>query len=304
MVAANGWYPDPGGTPGRYRYWNGTSWSAETSDDPADPPPTGGRPVRPRRDSERSAGTGFGVATLVLVIVVVSAVLIIKRTDDASSIGTRSDADPPVATASGWDDSGPRTESEQRSEQKPGKRTGGGVDCPNGRPDDLAPHPADNRVHGGRLSMMQVPGYSAPDVEYMLSWMSDTQGTEQLTEPGWQSVFAVGEVARTSGFNTTRDAAHASMACAIESSWYLNFGGRKDIRDEPIVIDGHPGWILTAEILEDNPDIAVDGDQLTFVAVEDGRSGVWSMWCGMVPLGDRKRIALNQEVLASLEVRS
>jgi hypothetical protein len=302
VVAAHGWYPDPGGVPGRYRYWNGTSWSTETSDDPADPPPTGGRPLRSdRRDSNRGAGTGLGVATLVLVIVVVSAVLIIKRTDDASSVNARSDPDPPVSTISGWDDSSPLPSAGPTASPN---GPDAGINCPDGEPGDLAPHPADGKVHGGRLSMMRVPGYSDPDVEYMLSWMSDTQGTEQQTEPGWQSIFAVGEVARTDGFNTLREAAHASMSCAIQSSWYLNFGGRKHIRDEPIMIDGRPGWILTDEILEDDPDIEVDGDQLSFVAVDDGRSGAWSMWCGMVPLGDHQRIALDQKVLGSLEVRS
>ena len=30
-----GWYPDPGGAADRYRYWDGTTWSATTTDDPS-----------------------------------------------------------------------------------------------------------------------------------------------------------------------------------------------------------------------------------------------------------------------------
>lgn len=29
-----GWYPDPGGAPGQFRFWNGSAWSSETSTSP------------------------------------------------------------------------------------------------------------------------------------------------------------------------------------------------------------------------------------------------------------------------------
>lgn len=40
-----GWYPDPAGQPQTYRYWNGSSWSEETTGDPYSPPP--GPPAAP-----------------------------------------------------------------------------------------------------------------------------------------------------------------------------------------------------------------------------------------------------------------
>lgn len=40
-VSQPAWYPDPSGQPNSYRYWNGQSWSAETTSNPyADPPPS------------------------------------------------------------------------------------------------------------------------------------------------------------------------------------------------------------------------------------------------------------------------
>ena len=39
-----GWYPDPAGTAGRFRYWDGQQWSAETTDDPRHPHRRAGRP--------------------------------------------------------------------------------------------------------------------------------------------------------------------------------------------------------------------------------------------------------------------
>ena len=43
-----GWYPDPGGAPGMYRYWDGTAWSPTlTSDQYA--AAGGGQPLSSRR---------------------------------------------------------------------------------------------------------------------------------------------------------------------------------------------------------------------------------------------------------------
>ena len=40
MSANPGWYPDPGGGQGLFRYWDGKAWSAATSPNPGAPPPS------------------------------------------------------------------------------------------------------------------------------------------------------------------------------------------------------------------------------------------------------------------------
>lgn len=42
-----GWYPDPAGQPQTYRYWDGTSWSQETTGNPYAPPPVPPRSTPP-----------------------------------------------------------------------------------------------------------------------------------------------------------------------------------------------------------------------------------------------------------------
>ena len=42
MSAKAGWYPDPGGGQGLFRYWDGKSWSAATSPNPGAAPPNQG----------------------------------------------------------------------------------------------------------------------------------------------------------------------------------------------------------------------------------------------------------------------
>src|SRR3954471_14594801 len=100
-MAMTGWYPDPGGTPGRYRYWDGSSWSDVTTGDPADPPPGAG--PRLARRKPYGPGSALGIGALVLVVVLVASVLIIRRTGSADELGIAA----PAATASGWDDSSP-----------------------------------------------------------------------------------------------------------------------------------------------------------------------------------------------------
>ena len=42
MSANPGWYPDPGGGQGLFRYWDGKAWSAATTPNPSAPPPSQG----------------------------------------------------------------------------------------------------------------------------------------------------------------------------------------------------------------------------------------------------------------------
>ena len=49
-----GWYPDPAGTPNRFRYWDGRAWSTDTTDNPA------AAPTGCRRSGRRGDAGGAG----------------------------------------------------------------------------------------------------------------------------------------------------------------------------------------------------------------------------------------------------
>lgn len=55
-----GWYPDPAGQPQTYRYWDGQSWSAETTGDPYAPAPGS----TPPQHGTGYGQSGFGDATV------------------------------------------------------------------------------------------------------------------------------------------------------------------------------------------------------------------------------------------------
>jgi hypothetical protein len=64
VSAKAGWYPDPGGGVGLYRYWDGKAWSAATSPNPAAPPPVAplGFGTAPGAGQPDGATSGYGTS--------------------------------------------------------------------------------------------------------------------------------------------------------------------------------------------------------------------------------------------------
>jgi hypothetical protein len=309
-VAASGWYPDPGGAPGRYRYWNGTGWSAETTGNPYDPPPVAGPGGVPATSSGRRGRGGLIIGILAaLVVLVVVGVLVIRQLGDHHD-NVLADPDPPESTVSGWDDSSPlptatptptpsasRTPSTSAAPQ-------GRVGCATGDPLEAAAHPNDGRVHGGSLSFAP-PGAGWRDDQsytYGMSWAYDTDGVSQTTEPGWAAMLAVGALHGEDGFHKPRQAADGMMQCIASSGYYDNFTGRKDVQSRAVTIDGHSGWALRSEIRVDKPGLSVEGDVAEVIVVDTGVTGRLSFFAGFVPIGDSGRIATMDRAIAGLQV--
>lgn len=304
-MSTAGWYPDPDGAPGRYRFWDGRSWSSATTDDPRTAPPGTGawRAADPPRRDRR--GMIIFAAVLLLLIITGIAGVIAGRTG--------SQAGPPEPSISAWDDSSPTalpssptpSPSPAPSPSRPNptpSRPGGPVACPAGDPSGGPDHPADGRVRGGRLSFPTVAGYDPPRPRPRLSWFYDTSAQLQVTEPGWASSFTVGEVRRAGRFAAPRQAAGHTLQCMITGDGFAGFAGRKDLRNEAVTIDGRPAWMIMAEVRVDRDDISVEGDRVVVIFVDDGRKDRLSGFVGLVPLGDTRRIALLDTVIRGLRV--
>ncbi len=298
-MSAPGWYPDPGGQPGRFRYWNGSGWSSQTSSRP-------GQPAPGRSDSRRRLGVLATVIVLVVVLAV-AGILVIR-----SAIGERPVADPaPESTVSAWDDSQPTTTptptpspspSPSRTPSPSASPSGRSVPCPPGDPYASAGHPTDGRIYGGKLSFSRIESYEEPRPKGGLTWFFDVGSQSQTTEPGWESWFGVGEVATGPQFETPEQAANSSMQCAINRGWFSDFYDRKDIRDEQVTVDGHQGWILVAEVRVDKAGLSVEGDVATILIIDDGRDDRLSGYVSMVPIGDEPRGRVSAETYADLRV--
>src|SRR4051812_783133 len=104
-----GWYPDPAGARGRFRYWDGAQWSTGTIDDPHQAPPA--QPDQPLLTlptskspqglpRKRRLAVIIGVLAVVLTAVVAAAVF-------ASGPRQAGNASAPTSTPTGLDDSSP-----------------------------------------------------------------------------------------------------------------------------------------------------------------------------------------------------
>lgn len=297
-MAQSGWYPDPGGSPGRYRYWDGSNWSIETTDDPRTPPPSAAGAARPRRTGRGPLLIGVLV---VLVIIAVISVMVVRSHRSALVL----DPDPPQSTVSGWDDSSPfPSPSPSPSPSSDSPKPRGRVACADGDPYAVQPHPSDGRIHGGSLSIVQPGGDWQRDDDYAreMTWAYDVAGADEYVEPHWLAMVAVGSVHTDDGFRTPKQAADGLMQCIASSAYYEYFTGRKDDFAKPFSLDGRSGWAMRSQVRVDDPQVRAAGDVVEVIVLKTGTPGQLSFFAGFVPIGDQNRLKILDQTIAGMRV--
>jgi Protein of unknown function (DUF2510) len=293
-MAVAGWYPDPAGVPGRYRYWDGSRWSSFTTEDPRRPapaegpassslpdePPQAEPPSRP--SPRRRLGLIVGAFTAA-VIVVVASVIVIGNFRSTTGVPL------PTSTASVTDNASPnRTPTPGETSTPSATPTPSGVRCPKGNPNQRARHPLDGRIYGGNLSFEEQPTFEPASVEPRFSFAYDViqQTLPVSQDPAWIAQLAVGRLRGKDGFvHGARTTVESLVQCIITGSMYRPYlPTRTDIRSESLSIDGRNGWLIDSEITVDRPDIQVAGDHVIFIVVRDGRD--WGFFFGAVPIGN------------------
>jgi hypothetical protein len=297
-----GWYPDPGGAPGRFRHWDGTQWSTETTDDPRQPAPGPPRPPQ-RRSPVFWIVAGLAMLALLVIIVVVLVTVVSLRPITAPPN--------PPPTVVGGDDSTPTptptpTPSPSRSASpSPSPRSPAPlVPCPLGIPNLRAAHPVDNRVYGGNLSFPAEPTFRAAAEESRMTFAWDvTQQTEFVNaNPSWIAQLAVGQLRASDGFvHDPQNTAESFVQCVLTGQIYEPYRPtRRDRRSEAVTIDGREGWLIETDITVTAPGLAFLGDRTIFLVVRDREN--WGMFFGAVPIGDADLDAVLDRTVASLQV--
>ncbi|MGO1972400.1 MAG: DUF2510 domain-containing protein [Propionibacteriaceae bacterium] len=298
-MAQPGWYPDPSGRPAHFRYWDGSQWSAETTTNPSAQPPPGQSGPSGGTSSGGRSKVALAVVGAVLVLVLVVVLVIRNLVDDP---GVTSAPPSPTSTVSAWDETSEPDPSPSQTPPPSPEPPPEEISCPEGTTGPPPNQPDDDRVSSTKLSFTQVAPYGAPMPKYALTWFHDTMSQSQSTEPGWESFFAVGDIEVQEYFDTPGNAATASMQCMINDNFFAEFSGRKDLTNQAIEVDGHPGWMISSEIRVDDPGLSVEGDVVTLIFVDDGREDRLSGYVGVVPIGDEERIAIADRVASSLRV--
>ena len=278
-----GWYPDPGGAPDRYRYWDGNDWSVQLTDDPRKPAP-GPDPTSAHTRRTR-LGVVIGSLTGVVILIVVGALVVGNLRPSLR--------DPvPTATASG-DNSSPIVTPTPTAIPAP---------CPVGNPDARADHPNDDRVYGGNLSFAAEPTFDHFAFEPRLSFGYDVvQQTFQVSDrPPWIAQLAVGRLRARDGFSgDPRNTVQSVVRCIVGGDIYGPYRpSRRDVRSSSVIVDRHEGWLIETEVRVDQPGLPFPGDRVIVVVVRDG--GDWGMFFGAAPIGNSIVNDLLDQAVSSL----
>lgn len=312
MSSPAGWYPDPSGMPGKYRYWDGQQWSATVQDAPG-PSGPGGAAQGPQ-----AAGTGPqapydpGAASqapyadysgayvpppieadtgkrqwawwLGAAIVLVALVLIVGLALRAGTglLGNRSD---------------------------PGGQPTTSV-CPPNTTVTPTPvsQPQDGRVHGGKLSYPKL-GEPFSDVlpEYNVPFARDTHQQVVLVEPefdgasDWITTVMVGRLVAGDGFFTPQQGSRIITDCVIGEFYGNAEVTRNDRVNQATTIDGHEAWIVESDLSFRIEGLETDGELLIVAVVDTGDSGT-GLFYASIPNTVPELEAPAREALAGLAV--
>lgn len=318
-----GWYPDPGGREGHFRYWDGAHWSASTSTSPAGPPPStasrprqGAEPTRqgasgnapgqePPAGGQDASPRGGGRSLLLMTLIGVLAVAVIAAGVWALFIrdpGGDDDPLPPRPTRSAWDEVVTPTPTPTPTPTGQSSAPSKSKLCPY---TDLSLNdaPPDGRRHGGGLSFAD-PG--TPDWNHhilqMVPWISDTGGVGKVITPIWFSMILVGQLDRTEFGDDPEQAAQQVMSCTASSGMYRGFSGRTDTKAEPMQVSGRDGFRIESDITVNDQGPNIPGDRVVVIALDTGDPTHLAVFMASATLGDAQTNGDVDAAIGSLTV--
>lgn len=316
-MAERGWYPDPSGQPGHYRYWDGNDWSETTSTDPTVEPPAQHRRKRPRRY--------WPLVLLIFAVAMIVLILVVSTLRPPPRTGA-SDPGPPISEVSGWDDSQPLpsasptvsaspsaaaspTPTPQQFPQPGDSRPTGGYsepskkNCTGTEPDSVAKHPHDGLVHGGGLQFEPVTGKNwFRGGELGWGWAYDLDGVYERIDYGHNALLWVGAIRAPQEPETPKAAAQRVMACLIkeDADQGLVITGIDELISTKTTVDGHDGWLLRTAVGIDDLQHGAVGRLQHLIVVDTGDE--LSFFIGSIPYPDPQRIERMEQVAAGLSV--
>jgi len=278
---------------GRFRYWDGSAWSEQTTTDPSTPPPKAVAPTK--------AGGGGNLTWLValgvlLVITVVAVALVLRGAGGIGGVAhpAQEDTNSSTPTVSAWDETSTPT-----TPPPPIQSGGQLVSCPYTDGTTVTPQ-VSGKLTADTLSVDAIPGWA---IETM--WLAPVYDLHSQTDtvyPGWMSNIAVGLLSNADGFFDIGTSAEQLMECFASSGYYRGFTGRDDIiPGEQISISGHAAWRIESNIYVSGEQVA--GDVCDIIVVDlGGDKDHLGLFFSSYSIGDTARGAKVDAAIASLAV--
>lgn len=288
-VSAAGWYPDPSGVPGQYRYWDGQSWTQQvTTQLTPQPGGPGSGQASPyglggvSGPTGRKAGTGRKWLIALIAVAVALIVIVVLTVRALAGIGS---GVPGI----------------------PGGQPSENV-CPTPQADSSpVPQPNDGRVHSGPLSYPKLPApWGEPtladkDVPFGRDVQQQFVQTEQIPDMSWGAAVMVGELVAGDGFYAPKDGAEIVLRCVTGTFYGDAAVTRHDTKSQAMTVDGRDAWIMESDLSFSIPGLQATNELLTVVIIDLG-NGTAGLFASSVPGNASQYNAPAQEALKGLRV--
>ena len=292
-MAAGGWYPDPAESPGRFRYWDGDTWSAQTTANPKNTPP-------PSSDDDqaggRRSGRGWIVALVVLALVTTLVAGWLATIGGVPSAGEHApeDTNSSAPRVSAWDETSTPSHTPPRSPDDGGEW----VDCPWSTGTGDTPQQA-GRMTAAGLSAAIPPGY---ELGYHFDMAYDFHGAHRSPDgAAINSVIGVGLISHADGFTQLNTTANQVMQCRVTEGHSTHTGSAVLNAGEQINISGHAAWHVQWRV--DYTDEEVDGEILDVIVVDMGhQADYFGVYVSCWPIGFPDFEASIASAMSSLRV--
>lgn len=286
-----GWYPDPTGSPGQFRYWDGSTWSSETTTTPGAPP--GSTPAPPG-----SSRSGRVVVALAVVAMLVIALVVWRANSPGGAAGPwggAGDTNSSTPTISAWDETSTATPSTPPENDKGATQ----VACPEAM-SQRGVGIVDGRLKSGNISAPALSGWR--NRAFSLQGVADPVAQLKTITWRWMSVSAVGAASKSLGFTSVRYTAEALTDCFASSGYYEGFTGRKTITSEQVTIDGAPAYRIRTEVYVDGFGSKIPGDVIDVIAIDTGNADTFGVYLCSATIGDAETQAQVDSVIADIRV--
>ncbi len=265
-MAQPGWYPDPGGQQGMFRYWDGSAWTKQLSANP------GGAPSGP---GGRSPSTIWAIVAGVVVLALIAAFslpsLLGSLLGGPSSSTSR--PAPPAPTVSAWDENDSPTPSPSPTPSRTPTPTPSPTPTPTPSPDNNLPCPrydtavVKGRLFGGGLSVPVIRDsrWSINAVR-TIPWAICATGLQRHITGTWVSEVILAGIQPRSIVGSLQQQANAIADDSV-NRFYNNGAGKLVMKSsKAIKLDGLDAWELRYEVRIDYLR-SIPGDNVNVVVV-------------------------------------
>ena len=281
-----GWYPDPGGQAGKFRYWDGSVWSGRLTSNPQEPPPPpGSAPATP--EPVGNSGRRWLLAGLAALVAVAAVVWLVVRFIPQSLGADTPFGDPPGGHASAsLCTAGVMNSTARARTTTDGRLTAGNLSFPLFG-DPWEPPEGDNRVPFGTFAVMQ----EALDQEAYNGKLGNN----------WVSSLLLSDLISGDGFANSKAAAETVMKCVL-GLYYGDYEvKRADLSAGGHTVDGHDGWLIESQLSFDIPRLIAKGERVLLLVVQTDTDS-FGLFYASVPDTQPDRLVDARRALSELRV--